>query len=444
MKVEILLVNFSRKNSSLFKEYLPKDLYTVKSIEYHDKLLLLDYKSNLIFIDYTLSHENIIDLKVLFGDGNEDFLRSTAIFLYGEIEHIDKKYLHYFDDIIEPTHDAHLIRAKIFSMIKYYLDIRDLRLYHGFDKMNYALINETKDCRVIFISDEMEIPYEIADHIRDKVLSIEYALFGKYYESFLKDYPYNFNLIMINGVDNVHQLISFYSQIKSHANLKNSHILYINKPTDLIFLADIINLGIHNYVNHPFEKKELLFHITTQLRNQKYISVLRETVGTDANSSWYDELTGLYNKKYLNYFLEKLKSSSNSSHKISMIMVDIDKFKDINDTCGHGVGDETLKEVSTILKNEAKNDVVLRFGGDEFLIIIVNKGIAVDNEDAQKRKIDKIINNIDLSVKRKLFTSRNIEISLSLGYAISDNNQSLMEMLNNADQEMYRKKFAKK
>ena len=127
-----------------------------------------------------------------------------------------------------------------------------------------------------------------------------------------------------------------------------------------------------------------------------------------------------------------------------MIMVDIDKFKNINDTCGHGVGDETLKEVSTILKNEAKNDVVLRFGGDEFLIIIVNKGIAVDNEDAQKRKIDKIINNIDLSVKRKLFTSRNIEISLSLGYAISDNNQSLMEMLNNADQEMYRKKFAKK
>ena len=376
--------------------------------------------------------------------GNEEFLRSMAIFLYGDIDQVDKKYLYYFDDIIHPVHDAHLIKAKIFSMIKYYLDIRDLKLYYNFDNMDYTLINQMDDCRVIFISDEMNIPYEIADHIRDKVLSIEYALFTKYYESFLKDYPYNFHLIIINGIDNIHQLISFYSQIKSHANLKDAHILYINKPTDLIFLADIINLGIHNYVNYPFQKKELLFHITTQLRNQKYVSVLTETVGSNAHSSWYDELTGVYNKKYLNYFLEKLKSSSNSSHKISMIMVDIDKFKDINDTCGHGVGDETLKEVSTILKNEAKNDVVLRFGGDEFLIIIVNKGIAVDNEDAQKRKIDKIINNIDLSVKRKLFTSRNIEISLSLGYAISDNNQSLMEMLNNADQEMYRKKFAKK
>jgi diguanylate cyclase (GGDEF)-like protein len=443
MKVEILLINFSRKNITLFKEYLPKDLYTIKSIEYHNRLLLLDYKANLIFLDYTSTHESKMDLKILFGDKNEDFLRSTAIFLYGDIDHVDKKYLPYFDDIIEPTHDAHLIRAKIFSMIKYYLDIRDLKLYHAFDKMNFAFINKTNDCRIIFISDEMEIPYAIADHIRDKVLSIEYALFGKYYESFLKDYPYNFHLIIMNGVDNIHQLISFYSQIKSHANLKNAHIISVNKPTDLIFLADIINLGIHNYVNYPFDKKSLLFHITTQLRNQKYISVLKETVGSNANSSWYDELTGAYNKKYLNYFLEKLKSSTDSSHKISMIMVDIDNFKQINDTYGHSVGDEVLKEISLILKHEAKNDVVVRFGGDEFLIIIVNKGIAIDNEDAQKRKIDKLINNIYYAVSKTLFSSHKVDIYLSLGYAISDNNQNLLEMLNDADKKMYMMKFNK-
>ena len=85
-----------------------------------------------------------------------------------------------------------------------------------------------------------------------------------------------------------------------------------------------------------------------------------------------DKLTELYNRSYLEPFLEnEIESADRLNNQISMIMVDMDRFKDINDTYGHTVGDRILTIFAqVVLKCIRKTDVIVRYGGDEFVVVL--------------------------------------------------------------------------
>lgn len=151
--------------------------------------------------------------------------------------------------------------------------------------------------------------------------------------------------------------------------------------------------------------------------------------------SFHDELTGLYNRRYLNNELERL----NHSRKIpiSIIIGDLDKLKIVNDNYGHLLGDQYLKEAAAILKNIMRNeDIVVRTGGDEFSIILPE----TDRDNAEKicKRIRKEFNQVnhkkDLPVK----------FSISLGIAtLKDNEKNLAHYYNQADKAMYKNKDRK-
>ncbi len=86
----------------------------------------------------------------------------------------------------------------------------------------------------------------------------------------------------------------------------------------------------------------------------------------------YDSLTGLFNRNYMSYALNReSKRSRRYNTPLSLVMMDIDDFKLINDTYGHLVGDEVLKQVGYILKRRTRfTDIPIRYGGEEFLIIL--------------------------------------------------------------------------
>jgi diguanylate cyclase (GGDEF)-like protein len=145
------------------------------------------------------------------------------------------------------------------------------------------------------------------------------------------------------------------------------------------------------------------------------------------NASVTDSLTGLYNRRYLSHLYQ-----NGADKQFSVMFIDIDDFKDVNDTYGHDVGDLLLLEIAARLKQGVrKSDVLVRYGGDEFLICFQH---LVDNND-----IEFVAGKIRDSIKEPfLIRDHTIQVSASIGISANYGlGSSLKELISDADQAMY-------
>ncbi len=142
-----------------------------------------------------------------------------------------------------------------------------------------------------------------------------------------------------------------------------------------------------------------------------------------------DGLTGLLNKKALLNVLDKVHRNSKQAEKTYALAVfDIDNFKKVNDTYGHLVGDEVLKSVARILKENLQSDCFIgRYGGEEFVAVFPN---------ADTEKIKENIENLLQTVRTTEFPTIK-KCTISCGVAIGENKQSALETLQEADQYLY-------
>lgn len=132
------------------------------------------------------------------------------------------------------------------------------------------------------------------------------------------------------------------------------------------------------------------------------------------DSSLKDPLTGLYNRRYLDEFIDEIHDSNIT---FSILMADIDYFKQINDRYGHDIGDNVLKGISDVLRANIKgSDLAIRFGGEEFLILLFN----ITPENAVKKAEE-----IRIEFSKKIFRSNEGDFSKTLSIGLSHySNQS--------------------
>lgn len=177
-----------------------------------------------------------------------------------------------------------------------------------------------------------------------------------------------------------------------------------------------------------YEHINILIHHLKR-RDQKIVS-----------SAITDPLTGVYNRLYFNEYMGKrLAHASRYEEKLSLIMIDLDEFKGVNDTYGHLVGDEVLVETAALLQEEVRSsDLIFRYGGDEFLVVLAQTG-------CEKAKLVK--ERIRQSVTRwNLLKNRHEKFSLSLSMGCSTWTQGddLLGRISEADDQMYHEKHLKK
>ena len=158
-----------------------------------------------------------------------------------------------------------------------------------------------------------------------------------------------------------------------------------------------------------------------------YINIQNGEISTD-------HLTGLYNRRRLDEYLQRRLKTRGKDHLLFSIMLDLDDFKTINDKFGHAQGDKALVTMSEILRKVCKNgdDFIGRMGGDEFIIV----GERLEEEDV-KQIIEEIYIRANWYNKR---TMSDWYIKPSMGYSILGKEDTLDSFLATADQEMYRNK----
>ncbi len=183
--------------------------------------------------------------------------------------------------------------------------------------------------------------------------------------------------------------------------------------------------GAVDYITKPVRsaivKARVATHITLKVQSDKLLYI-----------ALHDKLTGLYNRHYLQE-IGDLKFSRASRHKeeFSVIMCDIDFFKNINDTYGHLVGDKVIQEISHLLEaNKRYEDFVARYGGEEFVIILEHCNAKSAKEKAEDIRV--AIENLKID---------NIQVTVSFGVAqISQKHKSFEALLKDADDALYKAK----
>jgi len=145
-----------------------------------------------------------------------------------------------------------------------------------------------------------------------------------------------------------------------------------------------------------------------------------------------DVLTGLKNRQYFNQRVnEEMERFKRYQTKLSLLMIDIDHFKRINDTYGHGIGDEVLKKVSSELQNQLRKvDLIARWGGEEFIVLLPETEIdeAVDVAEKLRENVEALIHE------------NNEVVTISIGVSMLTESESLESWIDRTDKALYHAK----
>ncbi len=162
------------------------------------------------------------------------------------------------------------------------------------------------------------------------------------------------------------------SQLRSNERSRSVPILMVAEEQDLPLIAQGLEIGAHDYILRPVDRNELLARARTQVRRKRFQDRLRSNYEASLSMALTDSLTGLFNRRYLMVHLEKvLNAFAENKKPFAVLMLDIDYFKQINDTHGHGVGDEVLRIFSDRIAQSLRSfDLVARMGGEEFVAVL--------------------------------------------------------------------------
>ncbi len=151
-----------------------------------------------------------------------------------------------------------------------------------------------------------------------------------------------------------------------------------------------------------------------------------------------DPLTGLHNRRYLDEQLAlMMKKASEESSKLVIIMIDLDHFKNFNDTYGHAIGDKMLQTLAALLRDNTRtNDITCRYGGEEFLLVLGNT-----NVESGYRRAEELRRAFEQT--RLPYKNRKLHSSISLGISVyPDHGEKIEDLVMRADLALYEAKAA--
>jgi len=228
------------------------------------------------------------------------------------------------------------------------------------------------------------------------------------------------------------------SHLRSNEKTRNIPILMVGEDEDLPRIVQGLELGAHDYIVRPIDGNEILARVRTQIRRKRFQEHLRSNYEMSLSMALTDSLTGLYNRRYFEVHMQKmLQALENANKPLGVLMMDIDKFKLVNDTHGHGVGDEVLKVFSDRLKDKLRSfDLIARLGGEEFIAILPD--VTPEKAKFVSERLRKAIADEAMACSVE---GGSLPITTSIGGAvISDHKLTTDEVLKKVDDALYQAK----
>lgn len=227
--------------------------------------------------------------------------------------------------------------------------------------------------------------------------------------------------------------MTFTKNVKKQYNLD---VIITTGYSSDYFYEDAINNGASDLIFKPIRLNELMLRINRVIRERSLINERERMIERLKKLSIRDPLTELYNSRHFYAQLEdEIGRSERYVHQLSLIFIDIDKFKGVNDTYGHMIGDQTLLLIAQKIRVSLRlQDTAYRFAGDEFTIILPettaeNARFVADRIQAEMDKESLVIRDKEIA-----------KITLSMGIAEYQRNEEKEQFVHRADVTMYEAK----
>ncbi len=235
--------------------------------------------------------------------------------------------------------------------------------------------------------------------------------------------------VKLPGIDG----ITFTKKVKKQYSLD---VIITTGYSSEYFYEDAINNGASDLIFKPIRLNELMLRINRVIRERSLINERDQMIARLKKLSIRDPLTELYNSRHFYAQLEdEIQRSERYLHPLSLIFIDIDKFKVINDTYGHMVGDQALLLIAQKMQASLRSqDTAYRFAGDEFTIILPET--TLDNAKLVADRIKAAMDEESLMIREQEIT----KITLSIGVAEYQRNEKKEQFVHRADVTMYEAK----
>jgi two-component system cell cycle response regulator len=247
----------------------------------------------------------------------------------------------------------------------------------------------------------------------------------------------NYDVLLVSlGLENFDGL-RLCSQVRSLERTRNIPILAISEADDNTRLARGLEIGVNDYLFRPIEKNELLARVRTQIRKKRYMERLRDNVQMSFEMAITDALTGLYNRRYMEtHICGLIEQAASRGKPMTVLVLDIDYFKSINDAHGHDAGDEVLREFALRIRRSIRGiDLACRYGGEEFVVIMPETDLAVAMVVAERLR--RRIASEPFPIQQG---ARTVAVTISVGIAGLGGTDSAASVIKRADQALYRAK----
>lgn len=225
-------------------------------------------------------------------------------------------------------------------------------------------------------------------------------------------------------------------ELKKSENTREIPVILLSARVEVEDKVKGLSLGAVDYITKPFHPEELLARVNNALQQKAKVQKLKDEAEQLRNFSMIDELTGLFNRRYLKErFQEEMKQAQRHNYPLACLMIDIDYFKEINDTFGHLLGDKILAGIARLIRSSLRaSDVVGRYGGEEFIVLLPQT-----DKPGALSAAEKLRKNLEQHVFRH--EGHGISVTASIGIAVYHGQDwSLEDLIDLADFALYQAK----
>jgi len=345
------------------------------------------------------------------------------------------------DFLTKPVNDVALF-ARVRSLVRLKTMVDELRLRQATgESMGLADGNESAFLenpgrgRILIVEDREQSALRLAETLsRDHDVEVV----GDVSEALIRAKGGDYDLVIPSLSLDRQDGLRFCATLRSLDATRQTPLLTIVDEGDMKRLVRALDIGVNDYLMRPVERSELVARVRTQLRRKRYADRLRHSLQLSLEMAITDQLTGLFNRRYMSRHLNTLIANAGGTGKpVAFLILDIDFFKKINDSYGHDVGDEVLREFANRVSHNVRGiDLACRYGGEEFVVVMPDTDMTFAYMVAERLR--QSVADIPFKIG---VPPGQITVTISIGVTASEGTSDTAEaLLRRADQALYRAK----